>query len=1037
MCFSRGSEWGRWDLHVHTPFSALNNQFGSDWDIYVKTLYNKAIQNNIKAIGITDYFIIDGYTKLKNDYLNKGTKLAQLFEEELEKEPSYLEKVKNILILPNIEFRLDNAIYYLRNGTEIGNKKLQYHIIFDNNVEVRDIEDNFLHQIKFKATATVDNGIDHRPLTHNNLVSLGANVKKYQKEFQQMSDFEAGLNCAGVTLDDIQKALDENKNMFKNRYLLLVVEDDITNIKWGDQAHMTRKVLYSVANGIFSANQRTIDWGLAETTEKEFSSLKPCLWGSDAHDFDKLFNPDGIKYCWIKANPTFTGLKQVFFTPKERVYIGYVPPKLDVYKKNITQYIDKISIHKKTDAINSEIWFDDDLPLSIGLTTIIGNKGSGKSALSDILGYLCSSKNMKYGSFLIPDRFRKENKHFADDYHSTVFWKDGHSEHVDSLSHEKSESEVQRAQYLPQKYIENTCNNLGDEFQKEIDNVIFSYIDKKDRGDANSLQELISNRSSLIRGKIQEIRNRIENINIEIIKKEDKQNDKYKQSISEKVSYLIDELRRTKENEPPKVEIPKESPDFSISTEISRIDQLIEKHEKDIKEFNNKISNISTKILDLTELQTQLIDFKEKYNQIKSKVENARINYGISEDEFSIDIVIRDSGIKLKIKNLQDEKTELAKLVDQSFDADSILFDERITSSDVEELVNSTLSLSKKNAILLKYKAFLNNRTTIGQQKYQKYLDDYKVWQNRISSIQKGSDTEMGIDAYVAEQAYIETKLKEDLLLLYTTRLNLVIQIFEQMQGIVKIHQDIYRPVEEKLKVLLQNIDDQVAFTSDIVPLIDLSDEILRYINQRISGDFQGSAKGTSFMNEIIRATDFNDGESVRNFADKTFEATTKDINKLNSLVKERLAFNNFISGLSYLKVDYTLKMGLKQLKELSPGERGTVLLIFYLALEKSNCPLIIDQPEDNLDNQSVYSKLVPCIRNAKNNRQVIIVTHNPNIAVACDAEQIIYSEINKSNNQIRYISGGIENEKIRDKVIDILEGTKPAFDLRKIKYTE
>lgn len=75
-------------------------------------------------------------------------------------------------------------------------------------------------------------------------------------------------------------------------------------------------------------------------------------------------------------------------------------------------------------------------------------------------------------------------------------------------------------------------------------------------------------------------------------------------------------------------------------------------------------------------------------------------------------------------------------------------------------------------------------------------------------------------------------------------------------------------------------------------------------------------------------------------------------------------------------------------MKELSPGERGMVLLVFYLALSKDNIPLITDQPEDNLDNQSVYKKLVPCINEAKNNLQVIIVTHNPNIAVACDAEQ-------------------------------------------------
>ena len=126
-----------------------------------------------------------------------------------------------------------------------------------------------------------------------------------------------------------------------------------------------------------------------------------------------------------------------------------------------------------------------------------------------------------------------------------------------------------------------------------------------------------------------------------------------------------------------------------------------------------------------------------------------------------------------------------------------------------------------------------------------------------------------------------------------------------------------------------------------------------------------------------------------------------------------------------------------KMLNELSPGQRGNVLLIFYLALSKNCEPLIIDQPEDNLDNQSVFDKLVPCIIEAKKHRQVIIVTHNPNIAIACDAEQIVVSNIDKISNQITYQSGSIENPEIREQVINVLEGTMPAFKLRRKKYFE
>ena len=107
------------------------------------------------------------------------------------------------------------------------------------------------------------------------------------------------------------------------------------------------------------------------------------------------------------------------------------------------------------------------------------------------------------------------------------------------------------------------------------------------------------------------------------------------------------------------------------------------------------------------------------------------------------------------------------------------------------------------------------------------------------------------------------------------------------------------------------------------------------------------------------------------------------------------------------------------------------------MALSKNKTPLIIDQPEDNLDNQSVYSKLVPCICRAKQKRQVIIVTHNPNIAVACDAEQIIYCTMDKNNFEITYDSGAIENPVIKEKVVDVLEGTLPAFNLRRYKYGE
>ena len=144
----------------------------------------------------------------------------------------------------------------------------------------------------------------------------------------------------------------------------------------------------------------------------------------------------------------------------------------------------------------------------------------------------------------------------------------------------------------------------------------------------------------------------------------------------------------------------------------------------------------------------------------------------------------------------------------------------------------------------------------------------------------------------------------------------------------------------------------------------------------------------------------------------------------------------SFLFNLDYLEPEYKLKLGEKDMSELSPGERGALLLIFYLTLDQNDIPLIIDQPEENLDNQSVYKILVQFIKEAKDKRQIIIVTHNPNLAVACNAEQIVHVSIDKHNkNQVHFLSGSLENEKINDAVIDILEGTFPALNTRTNTY--
>ncbi len=97
--FSRGSEWRRWDLHVHTKGTNKNDQFKSeDFEAFCEVLFRKAIDNNIAAVGVTDYFSIDNYKKVK-DYVSKIDDKANFTESEKK-------QIKNILLLPNVELRM-------------------------------------------------------------------------------------------------------------------------------------------------------------------------------------------------------------------------------------------------------------------------------------------------------------------------------------------------------------------------------------------------------------------------------------------------------------------------------------------------------------------------------------------------------------------------------------------------------------------------------------------------------------------------------------------------------------------------------------------------------------------------------------------------------------------------------------------------------------------------------------------------------------------------------------------------------------------
>ena len=143
--------------------------------------------------------------------------------------------------------------------------------------------------------------------------------------------------------------------------------------------------------------------------------------------------------------------------------------------------------------------------------------------------------------------------------------------------------------------------------------------------------------------------------------------------------------------------------------------------------------------------------------------------------------------------------------------------------------------------------------------------------------------------------------------------------------------------------------------------------------------------------------------------------------------------FAQWLFGCEHISVRYEISYDGVDIRKLSPGTRGIVLLLLYLALDDSDDrPLIIDQPEENLDPKSVFDELVSLFISAKTKRQVIIVTHNANLVINTDADQIIIAEAGPHHigglPPITYRAGGLENSSIRKVVCDILEGGGAAF---------
>ncbi len=924
-----GSIWNRWDLHVHSPASFHNNYTFSDQvdkDNYDDNIWEKYIDeleqiDGVSVIGITDYYSIDGYKIIKKYQIE--------------------ERLKNFkLILPNIEFRSD--ILVSGNGSS---KKINFHIIFSDKLSINEIEEEFLQSINIWKP----NG-EPRRLNTANIERIGRELSERHKPFQKMNnDYRVGAINIYVKLNEVLDILESKKSIFGGKYIFVLSEALWGDLGWDGQDHLLRKQLFIKCNALFSSNPSTIDWALGKKDDytnfvAEFGRPKPCIHGSDAHSFSTLCKPDLDRFCWLKSDCTFEGLKQIIYEPSERVKISKNNPES-------TKSIYTLSkIHVSETFVDDKLTVNEiKIPLNRNLVTIIGGKGTGKTALLDIIANCFIDQCFRQD----PEKKRENSfiqriEDIAGEMKNKIEFIDPEIEIFEKSLVEEKFFSKSKISYLPQGQIEQFCGD-EDKLEEKIIEIIFSNREVIDSG-------LIDQYNDILRG-INTKETEIRNVNLDIFNLEKSTTNEIVSEINRKKQLTEGELEdkgkllkvfitqnrleeegvvkslREKENNLKVEHSDLISLNVKLDSLTKEFDIFSKNLNKSIHETNSRLSNLSFSI------KIPEIIFREQLDVIsdaRNSVENKLTEKIKDIDKISTQI--------LQLDGLQKEQSEILKEIDESsqkiISLEGDLTDIKIKREQIKELEETR---KKKYISIIKYLFKLKN-----------------CYQNIISLFSKGKNE-------ILDELDFQPKIS----LKSASYLEKANDLFHGK----KVKDDEFKLFDQNLLTLIQD-----------------ESEIETNVNSYLSFSFD-------YKNKIKQSRNSEE-------------------------------FYNLIF-LNPYKILTDIYYNERPMEKLSIGQKGTVLLKLMLA--EGDYPLLIDQPEENLDNNFIYNDLVKAIRDAKNNRQIILATHNANLVVNTDAEQIIVA--NYIDNKIFYNSGSIENLTIKNEITSLLEGGEEAFKKREEKY--
>lgn len=996
--FSRGSEWRIWDFHIHTPASfhwygeRLTNpnlQNANDIKI-IDSMIEALNEADAEVFVLMDYFTFDGWFALQN-------RLS------MENAPKL-----NKVIFPGIELRISAPVSYRMNA----------HLILNNQLTFDDLESlKRSLQIEGIASDLSDvNIIKHaRSLLDDRLDKFKTGLTKEAVASDDELAKKVGYGTVKVTEDSYVNSI--QKIGSENCIIMMPwdTHDGLKKADWIEHNSFVRKQM-KYSKVFETRNQTFIDAiNLKKTDDNKnfFDSFQGSLdnepalavSGSDAHRFRTKKQDRGYadfpsnKKTWIKADTTFEGLLQAIREPANRSYIGNKPPKLAMVEHNPENFIDSVTIENNT---ANQSWFvPATYELNKDLVAIIGNKGSGKSAFIDSIAHVFSDKSDdEYDNFV--KKFQKVKDRSSIQFNVEF---ENNSASEKSTLEPNQNARANAVSYLPQGYFEDLCNKSSSkEFQDIINRIIFSYIDEEKKLSKQNYDELlkfhnmtIDQELSQINSEILELNNKlVDNLEILVIDKDEQL--KSIKSIQERQAVLenkiaqeeqklegleVDKVLLEQENalnqklKEQNIELEQGSDSYK-STVIMRdlLIKSLEELEFVEKRYNYEIQNFEKQFLNGTEIKVSDV--------IAIKINRTKIQEKIRLLDIKIGQIIQNQN------NLNNEKFEL----------------ENELKTKQNELANSNQALHKVN---------------------ESIRDSRQLFENNKNKI---SDIEILIQS--VEKAEKNTSL------LQAQRTKLLEEFFIKVNEKLNYCKDMFNGIDNEIENLKNNDGLDISLNFTVNPLFDQNlfiDGLKKYVHMK---------KGILYTNNIEQTINYClfDDENIdyQNFPKKFLNKLEAESTKiLDGIIREEktvLELYNFLYSYSYVKINNVIQFKNTDIDNLSPGQRGELLIVLFLLLDKANNPILIDQPEENLDNQTIYNTLVPIIKKAKERRQVLMVTHNPNLAVVCDAEQIIYASFDRHNhNQISYELGSIESEPMKKHIVNVLEGTQPAFLNRQRKY--